>query len=56
MKELKTRHVLAAGIITLAMTTPAWALFQEVPEPNTLALFGLGVAGAILATRYFNKK
>lgn len=56
MKKIRTRHILAVGTATLAASTPAWALFQEVPEPNILALFGAGLAGAILVARYINKK
>ena len=40
----------------VAITSPAWALFQVVPEPNTLALFGAGVISAILIARYKAKK
>jgi hypothetical protein len=56
MKTNRFHYAIVVTIGTLAASTPAWALFQEVPEPNIVALFGIGAAGAILATRYFKKK
>lgn len=40
----------------MAVATPAWALSQEVPEPNILALFGIGAVAAILLGRYLKGK
>jgi len=45
-----------SSITLLAVTTPAWATFAEIPEPNILALFGIGAAGAILLARYLKEK
>jgi len=46
----------AVGAVGLALTSPAWALFQPVPEPNTFFLIGAGVISAILIARYKAKK
>ena len=56
MNENRVRFTFISTIALLATATPAWALFQEVPEPNILALFGIGAAGAILVGRYLKGK
>lgn len=38
-------------IVALAAATPAFAQGLAIPEPSTLALFGLGVAGVIIGRR-----
>jgi hypothetical protein len=43
-------------VFAATAATPALALFQEGPEPNIMALFGIGAVSAILAARYFGKK
>jgi hypothetical protein len=40
----------------LVITLPAWATTQPIPEPNIMALFGVGIASAILIARYMRKK
>lgn len=45
------RLACTACFITLAAATPALAHSAAVPEPSTLALFGLGVAGLIIGRR-----
>ncbi|MEO5587866.1 MAG: PEP-CTERM sorting domain-containing protein [Novosphingobium sp.] len=45
------RIVSAALLIALGGATPALANSVAVPEPTTLALFGLGVAGVIIGRR-----
>lgn len=48
---LTPRLACAALIIALGGATPAFAQGLAVPEPSTLALFGLGVAGVIIGRR-----
>jgi hypothetical protein len=45
------RLACAALIFTFAAATPALAQGLAVPEPSTLMLFGLGVAGVIIGRR-----
>jgi hypothetical protein len=40
----------------LVIALPAWSTTQPVPEPNIMALFGVGIAAAILIARYMKKK
>jgi hypothetical protein len=56
MKKNRFHHAIVVTIAAITTATPAWAVVQEVPEPNILALFGIGAAGAILVARYFKKK
>jgi hypothetical protein len=53
MSGLNWRTMAASAILTLT-ATPAFAVI-DVPEPSTLALFGVGIAGVILFARR-NKK
>lgn len=41
----------AAFVLALCATTPAMAQGSAVPEPSTLALFGLGALGVIVGRR-----
>lgn len=43
----------SVGLALLAM--PAMAIFA-IPEPATMSLFGLGVAGAFIARKLINRK
>lgn len=43
--------IAVALLIALGSATPAFADSVAVPEPTTLALFGLGVAGVIIGRR-----
>jgi len=52
-KYLSKAAACAAGV---AITSPAWALFQPVPEPGTFSLIGAGIVSAILIARYKAKK
>lgn len=45
---LTPRLACAALVIALGTATPAFAQGLAVPEPSTLVLFGLGVAGVII--------
>lgn len=45
------RLACAALAIALGAATPALAHGSVVPEPSTLVLFGLGVAGVIIGRR-----
>ena len=55
MKDRK-RIALLSSTALLAGASPVWATSAQVPEPNILALFGIGAAGAILLGRYFKRK
>ncbi len=48
---LTPRLACAALFIALGTATPAFAQGSAVPEPSTLVLFGLGVAGVIIGRR-----
>lgn len=48
---LTPRLICVALIIALGGATPALAQGSAVPEPSTLVLFGLGVAGVIIGRR-----
>ena len=48
-------HLLLAAA-ALVTSSAAWALTAQVPEPGSLALFGVGIASAILVARYIKKK
>jgi hypothetical protein len=52
----KTRFALASSSLLLAAAVPVWATSAQVPEPNILALFGIGAAGAILLARHIKRK
>ena len=41
----------AALFLALAASTPALANGSAVPEPSSLVLFGMGVAGVIIGRR-----
>ena len=49
MDLLKARTAVASAILVLT-ATPALAAI-EVPEPSSLALLGVGIAGLILVAR-----
>jgi hypothetical protein len=48
---LTPRLACTALVIALGGATPALAQGSAVPEPSTLVLFGLGVAGVIIGRR-----
>jgi hypothetical protein len=51
--------IVGTVLILAAATGPAMAGFfpvGRVPEPATMTLFGLGVAGAYVAKRFLNRK
>jgi hypothetical protein len=51
--------IVGTALIFVAVTGPAMAgdlHVGRVPEPATMALFGLGVAGAYVAKRFLNRK
>lgn len=45
------RLACTAFVIALGAATPALAQGSAVPEPSTLVLFGLGVAGVVIGRR-----
>jgi hypothetical protein len=45
------RLACTACFVALTVATPALAQGATVPEPSTLALFGLGVAGLFIGRR-----
>jgi len=52
----RAQFALVFPTVLLAAATPVWATSAQVPEPNILALFGIGAAGAILLGRYIKRK
>ncbi|MFT4027527.1 MAG: PEP-CTERM sorting domain-containing protein [Novosphingobium sp.] len=42
----------AALLVALSTATPALANSSAVPEPSTLVLFGMGVAGVIIGRQH----
>lgn len=46
--DMSLRMACAALLVALAASTPAFANSSAVPEPSTLVLFGMGVAGVII--------
>ena len=48
--------IIGATLIILTVAEPAMAGLTTVPEPTTMSLFGLGVAGAFIAKRLAGRK
>lgn len=48
---MNVRLACSALILVVGTATPALAQGLAVPEPSTLVLFGLGVAGVIIGRR-----
>lgn len=46
----------AFALLLLAVASPAAAATAAVPEPSTMALFGLGVLGVIVGRRGARRK
>ncbi|MBT5048338.1 MAG: hypothetical protein HOM58_07535 [Rhodospirillaceae bacterium] len=57
---MKTRSVLTAVSIAVGSiicgTSPAFAFQIQVPEPSALSIYGVAVAGLIIAYRLRNRK
>lgn len=49
-KELIMRALLAISVL-MSIALPAFADLNPLPEPETLSLLGIGVAGLLLARR-----
>jgi hypothetical protein len=48
--------LIGTTLILLAIAEPAMAGIRTVPEPATMSLFGLGVAGAFVARKFIRRK
>ncbi len=48
--------IVGATLILVVVAGPAMAGIAPLPEPGTMTLFGLGVAGAFVARRFINRK
>ena len=48
--------ILGISVALGLLATPAMAQLVTVPEPATMSLFGLGVAGAFIARKLINRK
>ena len=49
--------IVGTGLILVATAAPAMAVpVGRLPEPATMTLFGLGVAGAYVAKRFIRRK
>ena len=49
--------IMGATLIFLTVAEPAMAAVAiQVPEPATMSLFGLGVAGAFIARKFIGRK
>lgn len=48
---MSLKMALVAFVLAFCATTPALAQGAAVPEPSSLMLFGLGVAGVIIGRR-----
>jgi PEP-CTERM motif len=48
--------IAGTALLLAAVTSPAMATVGALPEPATMSLFGLGVAGAYLAKRLIGRK
>jgi hypothetical protein len=46
----------AIGLLFLGFATPALAAGTAVPEPSSMALFGLGVVGVLVGRRGARRK
>jgi hypothetical protein len=46
----------ALGLALLASPVMAQPVTVQVPEPTTMTLFGLGVAGAFIARKFTGRK
>ena len=46
----------AFALMLLRFATPAWAAGAAVPEPSSMALFGLGVLGVVVGRRGARRK
>jgi hypothetical protein len=54
-------RIVLAALIFAAATAPALAgpangVTGNLPEPASMTLFGLGIGGAYVAKRFFNRK
>jgi hypothetical protein len=51
-------RIVTTSLILLVATAPAFAgnIVRPLPEPTTVALFGLGIGGAYLAKRLISRK
>jgi len=54
-------RIVSAALIFAAATMPALAgpangVTGNLPEPASMTLFGLGIGGAYIAKRFFNRK
>jgi hypothetical protein len=52
----KLATIIGATLLVLVVAQPAMAGVPQVPEPATMSLFGLGVAGAFIAKKVFGRK
>ena len=50
--------IIGTALIILTVAAPAMAAVApiQVPEPATMSLFGLGVAGAFIARKFIGRK
>lgn len=54
--RIDSKKLIVPVAVGLTLASPAWASDVQVPEPNILALFGVGGIAAILIARYRRKK
>ena len=54
IEEFAMRTLLSIAVLS-ALSAPAFAVVNTVPEPETLALIGVGLVG-LVASRLRNKK
>ena len=51
-----TFQSVVAGLAVATVSAPAWASSVAVPEPGSLSLLALGVAGAVIGHRFWRNK